>query len=48
VLRELLPAVAAFSAAGVAGLNQIALPQTSEARQLQGTLRLMLGNGGRK
>jgi hypothetical protein len=48
VLRELLPAVAAFSAAGVAGLNQIALPQTSEARQLQGTLRLMLGNGGSK
>ncbi len=45
VLKELLPTIAAFSAAGIDGLGRIALPRTSEARKLQGSLRLMLGNG---
>jgi len=47
VLKELLPTVAAFSTSGIEGLDRMALPKTAEARQLQGSLRLMLGNGGR-
>jgi hypothetical protein len=47
VLKELLPTVAAFSASGIEGLNRMALPKTAEARQLQGSLRLMLGDGGK-
>lgn len=45
VLRELLANVAAFSAAGIHGFERIASPQTSEARQLRGRLRLMLDSG---
>lgn len=45
VLKELLPTIAAFSAAGVEGLDRIALPRTAEAKQLQESLRLMLGTG---
>jgi len=41
VLREMLSSVAAFSAAGVEGVKQAALPHTPEARQLQ--KRLLLG-----
>jgi hypothetical protein len=41
VLREMLTNVAAFSAAGVEGVRQIALAETPEARQLQGHLRLL-------
>jgi hypothetical protein len=47
-LKELLRNVAAFSAAGVEGLNRMALPKTAEARQLREGLRLMLGAGGSK
>lgn len=47
VLKELLPTVAAFSTSGIEGLNRMALPKTAEARQLQGSLRLMLGDGGK-
>jgi hypothetical protein len=47
-LRELLSNVAAFSAAGVEGVKRMALPRTSEARQLQGSLRLRLGDGNTK
>jgi hypothetical protein len=43
VLREILLAVAAFSAAGIEGVQKVALPTTSEARDLRG--RLMLGTG---
>ena len=45
VLRELLPTVAAVSAAGVEGIARLAPPRTPEARQLQGSLRLLLGSG---
>ena len=45
VLKELLPTVAAVSTAGVVGIDRIPLPKTPEARQLQGSLRLLLGNG---
>lgn len=45
VLKELLSSIAAFSAAGVEGLNRVALPKTAEARQLRDGLRLMLGAG---
>ena len=45
VLRELLPTVAAASAAGVEGIARLAPPRTPEARQLQGSLRLLLGSG---
>jgi hypothetical protein len=48
VLKELLPTIAAFSTAGVEGIEHIAPPRTPEARQLQGSLRLMLGNGKTK
>jgi hypothetical protein len=43
VLKELLANVAAFSASGAEGVGRMALPATSEARQLQS--RLMLGSG---
>jgi len=43
VLRELLSSVAAFSAGGTEGVERMALPRTSEARQLRG--RLLLGSG---
>ncbi len=46
VLKELLSNVAAFSAAGAEGVERMALPKTSEARQLRG--RLLLGSGERK
>jgi hypothetical protein len=46
VLMELLSSVAAFSAAGTEGVERMALPATSEARQLRG--RLLLGSGDRK
>ncbi|HEX4065911.1 MAG TPA: hypothetical protein VHZ09_07790 [Acidobacteriaceae bacterium] len=48
VLRELLPTIAAFSAAGVEGIARLALPRTPEARQLQGSLRLLLGSGQKR
>jgi hypothetical protein len=43
-MRELLQGVAAFSAAGVNGLQQLTAPQSHEARQLQERL-LLLGPG---
>lgn len=43
VLREVLSSVAAFSAAGIEGVNQIEAPRTPEARQLR--RQLMLGPG---
>jgi len=43
VMRELLSNVAAFSANGIQGVERMALPTTSEARQLRG--RLLLGSG---
>ena len=43
VLRELLSSVAAFTAAGVEGIKEVAAASTPEARQLQA--RLMLGPG---
>jgi hypothetical protein len=46
VLKELLSNIAAFSAAGVEGVERMALPATSEARQLRS--RLMLGSGNQK
>ena len=46
VLKELLSSVAAFSVGGAEGVEQMALPATSEARQLRG--RLLLGSGVRK
>lgn len=46
VLKELLSNIAAFSAAGVEGVERMALPTTSEARQLRG--RLLLGSGNQK
>lgn len=45
VLKELLASIAAFSTAGVEGLNRVVLPKTAEARQLREGLRLMLGAG---
>jgi len=45
-LREMLANVAAYSTAGIEGIGRLALPETSEARQLRG--RLMLGSGGVK
>jgi hypothetical protein len=45
VLRELLSSVAALSAGGLEGVERMALPTTSEARQLRG--RLLLGDGNR-
>lgn len=45
VLKELLPTVAAFSTAGVAGVERLALPATTEARQLRSRLLLLSGNG---
>ena len=47
VLRELLSSVAAFSAAGTAGIQQIAPPETLPARQLQSGL-LLLGSGKKR
>jgi len=44
VLKELLPTIAAFSTAGVAGIERLALPLTMEARQLRS--RLLLSSGG--
>jgi hypothetical protein len=41
ILRELLSSVAAFSAAGVEGVKQAALPRTAEARQLHRQLLLL-------
>ena len=43
ILREMLSSVAAFSAAGVQGVKQVAFPRTPEARQLHE--RLLLGSG---
>lgn len=43
VLRELLSSVAAFSAAGIDGMKQVAPATTPEAQRLQG--RLLLGPG---
>jgi hypothetical protein len=43
VLRELLASIGAFAAAGADGVRHVALPQTSEAKQLQ--KRLLLGPG---
>jgi aspartate oxidase len=47
VLRELLPTVAAFSAAGAEGVERIAMPVTPEARQLRSRLLLSSGDNGR-
>ncbi len=47
VLRELLPAVGAFSAAGAEGVERIALPVTTEARRLRSRLLLSSGDNGR-
>jgi hypothetical protein len=44
VLKELLSGLAAFSVAGVEGIERMAPPTTSEGRQLRG--RLLLGQGG--
>jgi hypothetical protein len=41
VLKELLSGVAAFSTAGVEGIERMEMPTTSEARQLR--RRLLLG-----
>jgi hypothetical protein len=41
VLREMLASLGALAAAGVDGVNRVALPQTPEARQLQTQLRLL-------
>jgi hypothetical protein len=46
VLKELLSNVAVFSTGGVEGVQRMAVPETSEARQLRG--RLLLGSGGRR
>lgn len=45
VLKELLPTIAAFSTAGAAGVERLALPVTTEARQLRS--HLLLSSGGR-
>jgi hypothetical protein len=45
VLRELLSGIAAFSANGIEGVERLALPTTSEAKELRGRLLLALGNG---
>ena len=48
-LRELLPTIAAFSAAGAEGVERLALPVTPEARRLRSRLLLSSGgNGGTK
>jgi hypothetical protein len=44
-LREILAGVAAFSIAGIRGVERLALPVSGEARQLHRNLRLMLGPG---
>jgi len=46
VLKELMANVAAFSTGGMKSVERLALPSTAEARQLRGSLRLMLGPGG--
>lgn len=46
VLRELLPTVAAFSAAGVEGVERMALPVRAEARQLRSSLLLLSSGNG--
>jgi hypothetical protein len=48
VLQEMLLNVGVLAAAGVEGVHRVALPQTPEARQLQGRLRLLLGPAPRK
>jgi len=45
VLRELLSSVAAFSAAGIEGVKQVAMPETPEGQQLQERL-LLFGPAG--
>ena len=45
VLREMLSSIAAFSAGGIEAVERMA-PQTTQAMQLRGHLRLMLGSGG--
>jgi hypothetical protein len=45
VLRELLSNVAVFSAAGSEGFKRMPFAWTKEARNLQGQLRSMLGDG---
>jgi hypothetical protein len=44
-LKEMLSSIAAFSTAGIRGVERLALPATTEARQLRSNLRLMLGSG---
>ncbi len=44
VLREMLPSLGAFSAAGTEGVRRIALPRTPEARELRSRLLLSSGN----
>ncbi|WP_263356136.1 hypothetical protein [Acidicapsa ligni] len=46
VLRELLSNVAVFSAGGLESIKELPVAWTREARNLQGQLRLMLGNSG--
>ncbi len=46
VLRELLPSIAAFSAAGTEGLQKLALPVTPEAKRLRSRLLLAAGGNG--
>jgi hypothetical protein len=43
VLKELLPSVAAFSTGGADGIARLALPRTTEARELRA--KLMLASG---
>jgi hypothetical protein len=47
VLRELLPSIAAFSAAGTEGLQKLALPVTPEGKQLRSRLFLAAGSDGK-
>jgi hypothetical protein len=48
VLRELLSNIAAFSAAGIAGVEQIALPQTAAGKELRGRLMLSAGSNEKR
>ncbi|MGH9444130.1 MAG: vWA domain-containing protein [Terriglobia bacterium] len=40
-LREMLSSIGALAAAGLEGVNSVALPETPAARELQGQLRLL-------
>jgi hypothetical protein len=46
ILQEMLTSVAAFSAAGVEGIEHMALPKTPEARSLRS--KMLLGAGGKR